>query len=399
MNDAPPSALPSERAVLAAALWSARSFRDASRLLSDDDWYGPLHGDVWRIMRDLDGEGQVPDGSAVGVIAGRRSAQLGVLVSDLITAPSPVGESVGWHCARIVDASTGRHLQEALRRGLQRSMEDAEPVGVAEETIERLRLVQGGGRQTVPAEIDVLDLIEQGDDPDDWILPGLLARGDRIIITGPEGFGKSTMLRQIAACTAAGLHPFRPEGVEPRRVLVYDCENTIKNNRNAYRTVLDYLHVIGQSPRRGMLTVDVVTREKNLLDARDAARLYGTVERVKPDLIVIGPLYQLHDDDPSDERAAKKLARVLEAANGICGSALVVEAHTPHSDGPHGNLLRPYGASLWKRWPEFGYCLKPVAGGNKLMRESEFKAWRGPREERAWPAQFTAGARLPWEAL
>jgi hypothetical protein len=46
------------------------------------------------------------------------------------------------------------------------------------------------------------------DDPEDWVIPGLLAREDRLILTGAEGLGKMMLLRQIAVCAAAGLDPF-----------------------------------------------------------------------------------------------------------------------------------------------------------------------------------------------
>jgi hypothetical protein len=62
-------------------------------------------------------------------------------------------------------------------------------------------------------------------------------------------------------------------------------------------------------------------------------------------------------------------------------------------------MLRPFGSSLWKRWPEFGYCLK-------LTRDSDFHArmchlipWRGPRDERDWPAGLAAGGSWPWSPL
>ncbi len=41
----------------------------------------------------------------------------------------------------------------------------------------------------------------------DWVIPALLRRGDRLLITAGEGDGKSVLCAQIAVCAAAGLHP------------------------------------------------------------------------------------------------------------------------------------------------------------------------------------------------
>jgi hypothetical protein len=57
-----------------------------------------------------------------------------------------------------------------------------------------------------PDDVDLVDLVNE-DIPFDWIVPGLLAKGERMVLTAGEGLGKSTLLRQFAVCAAAGLHP------------------------------------------------------------------------------------------------------------------------------------------------------------------------------------------------
>jgi Mrp family chromosome partitioning ATPase len=56
-------------------------------------------------------------------------------------------------------------------------------------------------------------------------MPGLIERGDRIMITGYEGWAKSTFLRQLAVALALRLHPFTGEQHRAVRVLFIDCEN------------------------------------------------------------------------------------------------------------------------------------------------------------------------------
>ena len=63
---------------------------------------------------------------------------------------------------------------------------------------------------------DLYEFLAIVDPPSDWVIPGLLERGDRLIWTGFEGLGKSVVVRQLAVCAAAGVHPFTREPDRPR---------------------------------------------------------------------------------------------------------------------------------------------------------------------------------------
>lgn len=407
VSDDTPQAVESERAVLAAAMWSSESMLIAVQMLSDDDWYRPVHADLWRVMRRLHSAGVAIEPRAVyGEAKNLGAGHLSVVV-DLGASGMAFGD-VEYHCRRLIEATTSRELRRALHRGWQWATSiDREPVEVAEDIIESLRVVQRT-QDIKSTEIDILDLVKRRVDPPDWVIPGLMARMNRLILTAPEGWGKSTLLRQLGMCTAAGLHPFRPEGIEPKRVYVLDAENPEDVNTEEYGRIHDYLGDIGQLPKPGMLIVDEHHGGIDLLDPRVTAGILNRLERLRPDLIIVGPLYQLHDENPHDEGPARKLARALDRMRSVNQSALITEAHSPHSDGPSGQLMRPFGASLWKRWPEFGFCLHPVPvdkGSSAearhiaaAMKESQFSPWRGQRgRNRTWPKFLSQGSRLPWE--
>jgi replicative DNA helicase len=117
------------------------------------------------------------------------------------------------------------------------------------------------------------------------------------------------------------------------------------------------------------------------------------VEALMPDLLVIGPVYKMHAGDPNDEPSARTVAQVLDQARDVCGSALLIEAHSPHGNGQGKRPVRPFGSSLWLRWPEFGYGLRlrDDESDADRLRLMDFKAWRGPRDEREWPSRLRAG--------
>jgi AAA domain len=120
-------------------------------------------------------------------------------------------------------------------------------------------------------------------------------------------------------------------------------------------------------------------------DAASAAWLEARIRRATPDLLILGPLYKLAGDDPISEEVARKVASVLDDLRVRYGFALLIEAHVPHGQG--GNRPeRPYGASMWLRWPEFGL---------HLAQTGMLTHWRGQRDEREWPAVLKRGGEWP----
>lgn len=101
------------------------------------------------------------------------------------------------------------------------------------------------------------------------------------------------------------------------------------------------------------------------------------------------------------------LARVLEGAGLHDMATRALAYHFDDYFAPDDiddgktRQLRPLGSSLFLRWPEFGYGLRPTP---ETMHEEhpsviELSAWRGARDERYWPKQLKHGHTLPWEPV
>jgi hypothetical protein len=256
-----------------------------------------------------------------------------------------------------------------------------------------------------------MDEVLSGEDTYDWLVPGLLERGERIVITGGEGAGKSVLCSQIGACLAAGLHPFTGmplgSGGYGVRVLVVDCENNIRQTRRRYRRIVSIangireMHALRPTDWKESMFVELRPAGIDLLAGRDVAWLERAVSAVAPDLLLLGPLYRLHRANPSDEAAARELVHVIDSVRVRHNCALLTEAHAGHAQDSGGNrLMRPAGSSLFLRWPEFGYGLRRASDAQNPDRPEKVDvvAWRGSREERAWPRQLQHGHEglLPW---
>jgi hypothetical protein len=227
-------------------------------------------------------------------------------------------------------------------------------------------------------------LLAEPEEPYDWLVEGLIERGDRLILTGPEGGGKSTLLRQMAVQIAAGVHPFTGEPCRAALVLIIDCENSTRHIKRKLRPLAELA-----GPKLATDRLFIVPKPEgiDLGTIVDIAWLQAIVAEVEPELIIIGPIYKMSDGDPIEEQTAKVVIRAIDTLRARYDCAVLIEAHTPHDS----KTERPYGASVWKRWPEFGLYLD---------RMGPIRHWRGARDERDWPPALMRGqgpTAWPWE--
>ena len=270
---------------------------------------------------------------------------------------------------------------------------------------------RSGEEPKVDLAPDLWEFIGTDDPEQDWVIPNLLERGDRLIWTGFEGLGKSMFVRQLAVMAAAGLDPFSAEEIPQMRVLLIDCENSERQSRRKFRPLAAATVDVDRRVPDGWLRLIHKPQGIDLTRDDDAAWLLERVTAHEPDLLIIGPFYRLHATDMNEETGARRAASVLDYARTKVDCALVVEAHAGHGEYGKKRSVRPIGSSLLLRWPEFGYGIAPAENPHgaatcndihpgqvcdKATRVVDVKAWRGPRDERNWPRRLTWGEPWPW---
>lgn len=294
-----------------------------------------------------------------------------------------------------------RRLEQIGVRVTSRAqLDDADPFPIAQGVIDEAQAIVDG----IESEGDITtqtlgEFLDRDDPPYDWVIPGLLERGDRLVLTGSEGLGKSVLVRQLAVAAAAGVHPFTHQRIKPQRVLVVDCENGPVKLRRALRGLVHVAKRLGDDPSDRMF-LEAIPNGLDLTKPEDEQWLVRTVGAVQPDLFLTGPIYRLHAGNPNDEEHARHVARVLDRCRSVANCALVTEAHAGHGYGQQTERpVRPVGSSLWLRWPEFGYGLRASGTFDPAIRNVDFVPWRGDREERDWPKKLAAGGHWPWRAV
>lgn len=233
---------------------------------------------------------------------------------------------------------------------------------------------------------DLVEFLSQADAEYRWLIPGILERTDRVILTGGEGSGKSTLGRQLAIQTATGLHPFTGDPIQPVRVLLLDLENSEAQLRRELRK----LHA-KVARRINPNTLYIQTRPSGLdlaNDPDDRTWLRDLLAATRPDLLITGPIYKMAGGNPNAEEDTKPVALYLDKLRTEFDLALWLEAHVGNEQaGSKKRPERPVGWSGWRRWPEFGMFLGP---------EGDLIHWRPGRDERDWPRRLTRGGDWPW---
>ncbi|MFE2485987.1 DnaB-like helicase N-terminal domain-containing protein [Streptomyces mirabilis] len=403
----PPRDIAAEQSALGACLLSPLACAEVLAAVAPDAFYQPQHVTIYNAIADLFLAGQPVDQITLGKYLGDCGDLTRVggpnYLYELVQAV-PTAANGEYYAGIVQDRGLRRALIELGTRLVQMGYSpDGETTEIIERAVAMSRELRDRGMESDDVVVeDILDFVKH-EDTYDWIVPGLLERMDRLVLTASEGGGKSTLLRQMSVTLAAGIHPFRTsQTIDPIKVLTLDCENGAPASRRKFRPLLAAAEHLEQPVKRGMFHIECKPEGLDLTRAQDRSWMMRRVEKINPDLLIIGPIYRLHAGDPNSEELARKVSVVIDEARSTARCAVLMEAHAPHHNGqgPHRNL-RPLGSSLWMRWPEFGFGLRPVedeksAANEEGARGRRVVPWRGMRDEREWPAFIRQGEQWPW---
>lgn len=396
----------SEQIVLGGMLQSKAAAAVGLAMLNSTDLYEPRHREVFATIQALYEAGHPTEIGAVHsklLTTGRLAAVgTGNYLIELQRHGAAGVQQLKYHASEVAEVAMKRALADVGTSIHQRAM-SADGTGAEElaawasERVHSVRLGTGVADDPQDHLDEAALLIEC--DPPRWAIPRLLERGERLILTGGEGLGKSTLIRQLAVTAAAGIHPFTHRPLPPVRVQVFELENPRALTHRRYRPLLQAARQNGPGVA-DRFRMHLEPRGVDLTKRSSVGWMLRRVEAFQPDIVFAGPMYRMADADHNDERAARAVSVALDQIREVCGAALVLEAHSPH-EGIGGRTLRPVGSSLWMRWPEFGFGLRKAKDKGALphLRLCDFQEWRGPRDARDWPRAVRAGGQdsaWPW---
>lgn len=386
----PPHDLHAEKAHLGALLISPDAAERHAHTIAPADYYSTTHQHIAHAIADLHAAGHGIDAITLAhhleqhellhTIGGRNA------LTDIQAAAGRT-RNLDDYITAITDTATRRRLIATAHTIAATAHNHPADRALDEATRHLDNLTNGHHtRHHGPAPQTATDFLNADEPEYDWLIPGVLEPADRLIITGGEGSGKTTLTQQIAYQTSLGIHPFGGTPHTPRRVLLIDLENPTRILR---RRITDFAD--RQPPTD---TLHIISRPAGIDlhgDPTDRQWLEQTIRTTQPELLVIGPIYKLWTGDPTEELPAKTVTEYLDHLRNNYGPALILEAHTPHSAPGKHKIKRPYGASIWTRWPEFGRWLSPRRAGTATLDE-----FRGDRDTRDIPRTLTDSGNWPW---
>lgn len=407
--------IPAEKAVIAATIISGGT-QPAILHLEGSDFTDLRHRTIAAVLRDMIRNDKPIDSITVtGELRARNKLDTpggagGLLyVMGLADNPHVIPGSAGWYAEEIRSATRARVVAGIA----QRLADMCDKEGAADQVDEivaahrkQLDGIPGPYADTTPDDThDSLEtILGEADVDTDWIIPGWLARQERAVIVAGEGVGKTSLLRQLAICLAGGLNPWNGQRVASgQRVLFIDTEVSRDQSRRAYRWISGRIVRPGISPGWKSRIIHKTRNEGGVdITGRDEQWFFDTVERVSPDVLILSPAYKLMRGDPKDDRDVLNLLDVIDQARVKHNAAVLIETHAPHGQFLSRDM-RPFGSSVWLRWPEIGIGYQrdgdiPKEFQGDKADHLEAVEWRGAREPRDWPTHIRYGGprELPW---
>lgn len=386
-----------EVSLLSACLWDKAARQAARHVMLPGDFYEPWHEAIYDAMLALDRAGRDVDPVTVrDHLISTKTATPGIdtILVDLTTRQA--FHYAATEHATIIHRWALRRKVANLGRGLtQRAMDPGEaPERLVSTAVTLLQGIRDGAAGDVTA-MTLSEVMEVPDDEPHWVIPGLLEAGDRLMLTGTEGAGKSALMRQLSIMPAAGVHPFTDSMIPPVRSLIIDAENKMTQIRRQTRPLLDWLQRNGaENPMDRVMVEALYPRRINLTSDRDLGSIHQLLDAFQPQIVVIGPIYRMSPRALQTDDEAHPFLAALDTITER-GCALIVEAHAGHSKEQNGRStsreLRPRGSSALIGWPEFGLGLRGLPRGL-----ADLEPWRGGREARPWPTRMRRGPGNRW---
>jgi hypothetical protein len=386
--------LEEERWLFGAAMIRPDRLPVEALVLEPADFTGVGHGHLWAVILDMLSAGEEITAAQV---AARLRAN-GSLRPDLIQwlysmmdVPSVTG---------IGGIARGIRLAAVARRFRVELANTAEGLGPenVEESAERISRMaerftaEAEPTASLPRGLTTYDNLDLEEVRKPWVIPGFLRQGWRYVLVAGEGVGKGVLLRQVAICAHNGVNPFTFRPMRPARTLTVDLENP--DEVIAHQRDLVWRRL--RQTEDASLAVPVFRRTNglNIRDPRQFKELEKVIVTTTPELVVIGPLYKLFRSKPGEQwdQVAADVQERIDELRSRHGFAVMIEHHAPSQTGQGKRELVPFGAAMWKWWPEFGHALRRDGDTNRYKRER----FRGDRIKIPWPDAFDRSEDGGW---
>lgn len=194
-----------------------------------------------------------------------------------------------------------------------------------------------GGRSSTVGKLRALDLDSirrEPPPPVDWIVEGLVSRGDATLLAGREGMGKSLLAAAFSAAIGRGGGTVAGMRCQGEGVVIVDAEN-------GQREISRRVHAL-EIGSAGVTYFDVAGRNFDLLE--DADELHAAVSSRAPALLVLDSLRTLWNGDEYLPREGSRVANAIAQLARACDCGVLVLHGVSRQSGEYsGNTALGHG--------------------------------------------------------
>lgn len=186
--------------------------------------------------------------------------------------------------------------------------------------------------------VSALESFDTSQDPDCLLGRRWLCRGGSLVIVGPSGVGKSSLIMQTIIGWATGSPVFGITPVRPLKCLLVQAENDAGDLAEEYQGVLQGLGLSpwsenqadGYDEKRALIERNLVIRRLTThTGERFAKAIRILIEKHRPDLVVFDPLLSFVGGDISKQEVCSQFLRAwLNPISESTGCAWVAIHHT-----------------------------------------------------------------------
>ena len=315
------------------------------------------------------------------------------LVDYMVLLQQPLSSNPEPLIRMVVEDSSRREWTAHLTRALSEVGQPESDVAEAVTRLVGLAEANGSARLTEAPRLTFDEVMSIEDTSRPFVIPHTLRQGEVMLMTGEEGSGKSMLMSQIGLGAAMGVSTLSITNDihDPVRVYVMDVENEDIQIRDNMRKVYPFLH-----DQRPDIRPDIeFTAHKfaDLTNPRDKRKVINEAIDFNPDLIIMGTVYKLAPTT-DHEVAFNSVMTTVRSITAKTNAAFIIEHHAGNGFQGDREGFRPYGSSMWRRWPNFGVGLVRRKDDRRV---AELIRWRGERARgRVWPAGVRESMTMPW---
>lgn len=215
-------------------------------------------------------------------------------------------------------------------------------------------------------------------DSEDWISPGILPKGAKLLLGGQAKVGKSFIMKEFARALASGVSPFGYKGFQVKqkaRVLYVDMEIGARGVKKRA------MQVFKEEAATTTDQIFIVSKELDLMFDTQVGleKWYRLLDHVQPNVLILDPISFMSDYEENDNVQINKLVRTLTKITLAYESLGLSIVFSHHFGKPPRNSQQRDG---WD--PLDGYNFRGASKwkdqGDTVMTMDRYRELEVPRE-------------------